>query len=302
MGLVIYLDRSEHSQQNAFSTNDDAMNKTMNDQERHNQLLELLERDQSKEAFQAVFKIFASWPDGVEKCKALVLADRALDAWDDSSRHLDSGRSYLYEGKKLAPIAYLIRSIEIYRREENGTKELWAIVKSEYVRNLRRLAILSSEVSSAAIKALSESPYLANLRHLAIRRTDLLTDAIESLLQARSLPNLKTLQLIDVCNLRRHLHLISQSIPFGNLREVDFSESLLGSEGAAILSQAPWLRFIETLELRGNFIRAEGITALARSPYIQALKTLDLSRNRMLGGAKEILLEMAKEKGIRLIV
>ena len=273
----------------------------MNDQDRRNLLLKLLKRNQSEATRRAIYELFAQWPEGAEKEKSLVFADQALDAWDDRLRHIDSSWGWLYDSDKLASVARLARAMSIYRREQYGSRDLWAIANSEHVRNLRYLTIVRSEVSSAAIKALSESPYLANLMHLEIRRT-VLGDDIEYLLRSRAFPNLKTLKLIDVCALRHRLHLISQSIPFSNLSEIDLSENSLWSEGAAILSQAPWLRSIEKLELRENGIHDGSIIALARSPYIQSLKTLDLSKNPITEAGKESLLEIAREKRIRLIV
>lgn len=274
----------------------------MDDLARYELLLELLEQHQSEPTWDAICELFASWPEGEEKAKALIVADQALSAWDDRLRHITSAWGYLYDDKKLASVVRLARSIDIYRQEEHGSRELRAIVNSEYVQNLKYLTVVRSELASPAIKSLSDSPYLKNLQHLEIRRTFLFSEDIEYLFQSSGFPKLRTLKLIDVGLKYDQLHALSKSIHFSNLKEIDFSDNLLKSEGLSILSQASWLLSIEQLELRGNHIEDDGIGAFTKSPYIKTLMLLNLSGNPVTDVGKKMLLDMANKKGFKLIV
>jgi hypothetical protein len=274
----------------------------MDDAARRDLLLELLEQNQSEATWLAICELLAAWPEGEEKDDALAVADRALDSWDDRLRRLSSAWRYLYAGEGLASLVRLVRSIDLYRREENGSHELWTIVNSERVQNLRYLTVYRSELASPTVRALSDSPYLANLQYLEIRRTSLFGEDLQYLLQAKGLPNLTSLRLVNVGLTHEHLHSINKSIPFSHLIDVDFSENLLGSEGLLVMAQAPWLMLIGQLVLRNNHIQDDAISAFIESPYIRALAVLDLSGNPVTAAGKKMLLDMANEKGIGLIL
>jgi hypothetical protein len=274
----------------------------MNDEARHKQLLELLKQGQSETTWRAIYDLFASWPEGEEKAKSLIVADQALSVWDDRLRHVFSAWGHLFVDEKLASVARLARSIEIYRREQYGSSNLWGIVNSEHAQNLKYLIVISSDLSRAAVKALSDSPYLTNLQHLEINRTFLFGESLEQLFQARGLPSLRTLKLVEVGLKPEPLKSLGQATHFSNLREIDFSVNLLKSEGLSILSQSSWLTSIEKLELRGNHIEDDGIIAFTKSPYLKALMLLDLSGNPVTEAGKKMLLDVANREGFKLII
>lgn len=293
---------SEFTFHNLLSYRSREQLRRMDDRARRELLLDLLGRGQSEAGWKAVCELFASWPEGDEKADALGVAERALDAWDDRLRSLDTSWRYLYDGEVLAPLARLARSIEIYRREEHGSRELYLVVTSGHVRNLKYLTVVRSELSSAAVKWMNESPHLANLRHLEIRKTHLSDGDIEQLFQSGAFPGLTTLKLIEVGLKPRQLQVLADSTPFPRLREIDFSQNLLESEGLTVLSGAPWLASVEKLELRQNYIQDEGAAALAKSPHVRALTLLDLSDNWLTETGKNLLLGLADRKGFRLVV
>jgi Leucine Rich repeat len=274
----------------------------MDDGARRALLMELLGRGQSEAVWVAVCELFAAWPEGQEKADALSAAEQALDSWDDRLRHVISSWGYLYEGGGLASLARLVRSVEISRREERGSGELYAIANSEHARNLKYLTIDRSELSGTSVRSLSDSPHLANLRHLKIRKTLLDDEDSEYLLQSRGLTGLRTLKLIEVGLKAAPLRAAAKSVPFTELREIDFSDNFIKSEGLSILSQAPWLASVEKLELRHNHIGDEGAAALAQSPHARALTLLDVSDNWLTEAGKNVLRGMADQKGFRLVV
>jgi hypothetical protein len=274
----------------------------MDDRARRELLGELLGRGQSEAVWDAVCELFAAWPEGQEKADALAAAEQALDAWDDRLRHVTSSWGYLYEGGGMASLARLVRSLDISRREERGSAELYAVANSGHVRNLKYLTIDRSELSSASVRSLSDSPYLANLRHLKIRKTLLYDEDIEYLLQSGGLTGLRTLKLIGVGLKAAPLRAAAASVPFTGLREIDFSDNFIKSEGLSILSQAPWLASVEKLELRHDHIGDEGAAALAQSPHARALTLLDVSDNWLTDAGKNVLRGMADRKGFRLVV
>lgn len=274
----------------------------LNDSSRQQLLQELLLKEPSENTWLAICELFAAWSEGTEKMRSLNAANQALEAWSDQLRHLSSSWRFLYNKKGLSSLALLVRSINLYRREEHGSQELWNIVNSELVQNLKYLTIFRSEITSIAFKSLANSPYLISLQYLEMRKMAVLQEDVEQLFQAKGLPNLKTLKLIDVGLTHDKLHCIRQSIPFLHLKEIDFSENFLGSEGLALLSQAPWLSSIQSFELRENNVRDDGVNVLVNSPYINALKLLDLSKNVITEAGKRILFDKAKEKGFKLIL
>jgi len=264
-------------------------------------LQELVRQDPEEVIWKAICELFAAWPEGEERKKGLMLADQALATWDDGLRHLSSSWKYLYQGEKLASLASIVRSIDLYRREEYGSRELWAIANSDFSQKLTFLTIFKSEIISNAFKAIADSPYLVNLKFLEIKKTIMSERDFELLLKNNRLSNLKTLHLIGVGLKHTWLHPISKSMPFKYLEEIDFSDNFLKSEGLAILSKAKWLASIQTLKLRDNYIQADSIIALAKSPYLKELKLLDLSGNPLTEVGKENLLDLAKEKGFKAI-
>ena len=274
----------------------------MGAQARRELLLELLGRGQAEKTWLAICELFASWPEGEQKAKNLVEADRALEAWDDRSRHLLTGWGYFYEGNKPASLVRLARSIELYRREEDGSVDLWAIAHSELFQNLKYLAVLRGELSPRSIKAFATSPHLTNLLHIEIRSTLLSEERFGQLFGATACPNLRTLILAGAGIKGGWLDPIRKSIPFSRIERLDLDGNFLQSEGLEILSQAPWLSSLQTLELRNNDIRDEGIGPLAASPYVGGLKLLDLSGNPLTEAGKKILLRLANEKGFRLVI
>lgn len=274
----------------------------MDDLARQELLQELLRQNPSEATWRAICELYASWPEGEEKAKSLLIADQALGAWDDRLRHLSSSWPFLYDGKQLSSLAPLVRSIKLYRREEHGNREIRTIVKSELAQSLTHLTVFRSELTNMSFKAIADSPYISRLQYLEIKKTVMSEVDIERLFQTKGLPNLKALKLIDIGLRHDWLHPISQLTPFASLESIDFSHNVLGSEGLIMLCHTPWLACIRILELRANYIRDDGIIALSKSRYLKKLKLLDLSGNPLTEVGKDFLLDMAKGKGIKLII
>jgi len=273
----------------------------MDDKERADLLEEVHRQGPSKETWEAIFELFALWPENEEKTRYLALAGRKLASWDDQLRFQTSANRYLYSGERLSSVASLVKSIDIYRREDLGSAELLAIAGSGHVR-LRRLGILRSEVSSPALHAMVESLYLAELQHLHLGKVLVRTDDVRRLFQSARFTGLRCLKLIDVGLTQKSLEGAQQSIVFGELRSLDLSHNILEDEGVLLLARAPWLRGIEQMELRHNHVTAAAIVTLLSSPFCQQMRRLDVSENRVSGEEPTTLMQLAGEKDITLIV
>jgi hypothetical protein len=273
----------------------------MDDRDRAELLAEILSKGPSKETWEAICELFALWPENAAKARYLDLAEQELSSWDDRLRFAQSDSGFLYDGERLSSLARLVKSIEIYRREQRGAAELYAIATSEYATRLTCLSIWRSEVSEAW-QALVESPYLANLQHLHISKTVVLDTDKRRLLQSSGFARLRCLKLIDVGLTHESLDCVRQSIPFPELCRIDFSQNILGNQGVVLLSQAPWLQGIERLGLRHNFVAAPAMQALLSSPFLRRMQAIDFSESPVTDPEKASLIELAQKSNIELIV
>jgi hypothetical protein len=272
----------------------------MNDDERARLLREILQRPPSEATWLALWELFATWPDGRSRTRYLEVALEMLATWPDKLRFMYSSNSLLYDGQGLSVLARLVRSIEIYRREEQGSGELFAIASSEYSAELTHLSILHSETNARAWQALVESTHLSNLRHLHISKTVLHESEVASLLLNSRLLRLQCLKLIDV-GLRRHgLETLQQPLPMRDLSAMDLSSNALGDDGMTALSQIPWLSQIERLTVRSNYIRAAGIRTLLSSPFCDRLQLLDATHSKVTETERNELVALAGTKNIDL--
>lgn len=274
----------------------------LNDKERADLFEEIFDKTPSEETWQAIFELFAFWPENEQKARYLSLAEQRLAGWDERLRFMWSHSTSLYEKEHLASVARLLKSIEIYRREEHGSTELLAIATSEYARQLTCLSIVRSEISKEAWQALVESPYLGNLQHLHVRKTVLGQDDIRHLFGSTSLTGLQCLKLIDVGLRGQWLYTAGKSLNFPELRSIDFSNNTLSDDGAFFLAQAPWLKSIQRLELRQNFITSQAMRELLCSPFCQQMNQLDLSENQVTDTEKMALRKLAEKKKIDIIL
>src|SRR5262245_50741270 len=109
-------------------------------------LTDLVAAGPSTEAWTAIYNLFAAWPENDSKQRHLDRATELLEAWDDRLRFAYSSNGFLYDGARLSSLARLLRSVEIYRREDRGAAELSAIASSEYAAGLTSLTIVHSDV------------------------------------------------------------------------------------------------------------------------------------------------------------
>lgn len=272
----------------------------MNDSDRARLLAEILRQPQSETAWQAILELFATWPNGASKAQHLDIALKALEAWPDKLRFIYSSNGLVYEGNRFSALARLVRSIEIHRREQQGSAELSAIASSEYSAELRWLSIDRSEIDSRAWQAFVQSRNFSNLRHLHVRKTVLGSANIQSLFQSAAFPRLQCLKLIDVGIRPQHLESLGRSLPFPESCALDLSSNALGDEGVTILSRAAWLAQIKRLSLRETYAGGAAIQALLSSRFCERMEELDAAGNRIAETEKQALLALARTRNIRL--
>lgn len=211
---------------------------------------ELVARPPSKDAWQMLWELFGAWPDGTAKDAALAATDQALAGWDDRLRFVTSAdRRLIDSGRRLSAAAVLVRSVEIHRREAEGSAELTALATSPQAGNLSFLSIVRSDIGSRAWQALVGSDPLSRLRHLHVTRTLLGREDVPRLFGSPGLANLHCLKLVDVGLTPQMLAAIPFPRGLPALRKLDLSGNALGDAGAAALLQAPWLQGIERLTL-----------------------------------------------------
>ena len=272
----------------------------MNDNDRARLVTEALQGPPSEASWQALWELFADWPDGTSKTHHLEIALRGLANWPDKLRLRYSSDGRLYDGMQLSRLARLVRSVEIYRRDQIGSGELFAIASSEYSADLKYLTIVQSEISSRAWQATLESSQLRGLRHLHVRRTVLSDSDIQRLFQSSLLARLECLKLIDVGLRLDRLEKMRQPASFPALAAMDLSSNALGDDGVTLLSQHPWLSQIKRLALRDNYIGTKGLRALLSSQFCERMEQIDATGNRVPGPERNELMAMAARKNIEL--
>jgi hypothetical protein len=265
-------------------------------------LAEILRRPASETTWQALWELFAASPTGQAKTENLDTAVKSLAAWPDQLRLTDSSNGLLYEGHGLSPLARMVRSMDVYRREQHGSAELSAIVSSEYVDGLCYLSITHSEIDGRAWQALAESPHLSNLRHLHISKTLLGASDMQRLFASGRFPRLRCLKLINAAVRPERIANLAHLEQFPELSAIDLSSNALSDDGIEMLSQLPEAPQIRRLSLRENYIGVRGIRMLISSPFCKSLQQLDVSENRATGQEKKELTALAASRNIILTI
>jgi Leucine-rich repeat (LRR) protein len=265
-------------------------------------LAEILRQPASETTWRALWELFAASPTGQAKTQNLDTALKSLDAWPDKLRLTSSTNSLLYEGNGLSPLARMVRSMDVYRREQNGSAELSAIVSSEYVDGLCYLSIIHSEIDDHAWQALAESQHLSNLRQLHISKTLLGASDIKRLFASDSFPRLQCIELIDAGVRPERIANLAHLERFPELSAIDLSSNALSDDGTEMLSQLPEAPQVRRLSLRDNFIGARGIRMLISSPFCKSLQQLDVTGNRVTDLEKKELTALAASKNIILTI
>lgn len=261
-------------------------------------LADVLRAGPSETAWQAIYELFALWPDSPAKLRLLEEADRELAEWDDGIRSADTASRALFQGAKLASLAHIVRSVSIYRRDDGGDDELEAVVTSEDAARLTRLTIVRSDIGQRVWQLFVDSPFLASLRHIHVTNTVLGGDVVRQILRSKRLPHLECLKLTKV-GLDAEAVRVTEPADFA-LRQVDFSRNVLGEDGAQALAQAQWLRSVGRLALSDNFIPEPAMRALLASPFLNSLKEIDLSGNATTDAERVRLTRLAEERQISL--
>ena len=270
----------------------------MSDAERIALFEEIVSRGPSRQAWAAVYELFDLWPDSAEKERQIDAACVALAAWDDRVREQPSEIATLYRGDRLSPLARLVRSIEM-RRRDSGARELHAIATSPEAAQLKRLAIHRSEIGHAW-QDLIAAPYLTNLEHLHVSDTGASDDELRRFLTSANLPSLRALGFTSMRVTPQVLRAIAHAIAFPALDALDLSGNYVRDEGADILGHAPWLARIEKLAIARNQVSGAGVIALLASPHVLRLRALDASGNRIAAADASAINARAQQLGIAL--
>ncbi len=265
-------------------------------------LSELLAEPPSERIWNALLELFVAWPEDADRGPALSAALVQLEGWPEALRTVSSAKGYLYRGKGLADLARLARSIALYRRDREGSREAIAIAGSPHVQRLTALNVVRCELDSQAWQALLCSVNLGSLRQLSIARCTLGEHVTRQLLQTAAFPALQSLILEGVGLTAERLGPVRQVIPFARLDLLDLSANPIGDAGADVLAQAPWLQGIRWLALREAFLSARSVKILLDSPRSRALCRLDISGNPLESAARAGLLTLAGGRGIELIL
>ncbi len=274
----------------------------MGDEDRGALLREVLDGSPSRETWQAVCELFASWPENEARRQHLELAEEGLAGWDDALRSLHSSSALLFDGQRLSSLAILVRTVRIYRREQKGSSELMAVAVSEHARRIASLSIIRSEISTEAWRAMTESPFLAGLRHLHVSGTVLHGGDIRRLMESSALARLESLELIDMGLTEARLEGARETMALAGLRHLDLSRNLLGDEGVLLLAKAPWLAGIQRLVLRRSHVTASGMTSLLQSPFARRITYLDLSENLVDGEERAALRKLAQDRRMKVLI
>lgn len=273
----------------------------MTDSDRADLLDRILRKPPSDNTWRDILELFVVWPEGEARLRGLEQAARALARWDDRLRSLTTSVGALFDGAHLSSLARIVRSIEIYRRDDSGPSDLRAVVASEEAAGLTRLGIVRSEIGDAW-QALLSSPHLAGLEHLHVANAVLDRDAIQGLLKSPALPRLRCLKLTDVGIRGAWLEAAPLATPVFELRRMDVSRNLLTDEGAGYLAESAWLGSVEHLTLRHNFIAEPGARALISSPFLRGMTQLDLSDNKVAAGDRAALKSLADARRVALVM
>jgi hypothetical protein len=263
---------------------------------------EIIRSGPSESAWLGICALFAAWPRSDARAKALGAASERLRHWDDAVRTLSSDWRDLYQGDQLSDVASLAATIVLYRRESTGSAEMMAIATSQWVRELRRLRIVRSEMNGVAWRLMIESPNLRNLRELAITNTTLGLGRLSQLFTSRAFPLLRSLEVSRMDITAGDVSLLAGGTPFPVLATLDLSGNILGDDGARSLSESQLLRQLEHLAVRANFLGLAGARSLVLATHAERLKSLDLSENKVPPTSVPELERLAAQRGMRLIV
>lgn len=274
---------------------------SMDDGDRKDLLDHILASGASEKAWSALCELFTAWPEGEAKERLLADADFRLKTWDDHLRHLSSAWRHLYAGGQVASIARLARYVSIYRREENGNRELRSIAGSPWFARLKYLTINNSTIYTGGWRALAQSAYLQNLAGLVLEGLILGTPDVAAIAAAPSWTKLTSLSLknsgIDSAKIKS---LLAARL-MNPLECLDLAHNLMDNAGAARLASSERAAQISRLKLRSNYIRDDGARALLESNTLKRLTDLDLSSNPISADAKQLLGPIAMERRIRLV-
>jgi Ran GTPase-activating protein (RanGAP) involved in mRNA processing and transport len=262
---------------------------SMGNQERFELLEELLQQPPEATVWGAICDLFAIWPEEREKEEALDYADAHLSDWDDALRQVSSSWNLLYSNGKISSLGKLIRSIELYRREENGDRELTCIADSPYFQNLKRLRIIRSEIYCGGCKALAHSPYLQNLTHLEIHRSEWLQDDFTALVNSSILESVTFLKLSQMDLKDEDVAALAHSPYLKNLTHLDLSLNRIEARDPKAIAQAPNFQKLKYLNLSSNRINDAGVRELRQLSYLENLEELNICDNRLSQEGKDLL-------------
>jgi hypothetical protein len=241
-------------------------------------LRDLLQRPPSPEIWEAICKLFASWPEGDARSQAITSADQQMSAWDEALRVVFANSGFLYTNGQIDEFGRLVRSLRMYRIDENVTDILRTIANSPYLQNLTRLSIYRcEEIDPEAFGDLARSPYLLKLKHLEIYRSSLgMSDTFYNFSPSTTIEEMRSQEMIPK---RLTFYDLMRSPIVANLHWLRLVSLSLRDWYIEVLAQSTFVQHVKHLDLDDNGIKAAGVGIIANTPRFQNLTYLSLSRN-----------------------
>jgi len=241
-------------------------------------LRDLLQQPPTPEIWEALCKLFASWPEGNARSQMLIRADQQMNAWDDALRVAFANSPILYTNGQINELGRLVRTLRMYRIDENVTAILKEIASTSYLQNLSRLNIhRCEEIDPEAFAHLARSPFLHKLQHLEIHRSDLgMNDSYYDFSPSSMVDQMRSLQIVPR---RVYFFDLMRSPVTARLRWLKLTSLYLKDWYVEVLTQTTFAPQLEHLDLGDNGITAKGVQFIANTPSFQTLTHLDLSQN-----------------------
>lgn len=271
----------------------------MNDTERMQLLSEILNSGQSELSWKAICELIFVWPENKEKDLAIDFANKHLSSWNDESRHVYS--SSIFSKGQIYSLAKIVRSVIIYKREENGNRELIAICESPFIKDLKYLVVNKSDIYIEGIRSLTTTRFLNNLISVSFESSTLTEDELTFLFSASNLTALSALRFKNAGLTAPRINLLLNSSLIRSVTSLNLSYNNLNDESALIIANCNHLGNLKILDLSNNFIRDTGAKALANSNYLNSLEQIIIIKNALTAAGMEYLTQISLNKKINIL-
>jgi hypothetical protein len=241
----------------------------ISDSERLAELRRLLSSGPSSHAFNQIMMLFFHWPRNEVRKEALSEANQKLSSWPDKLRTTLASR--YVDGKEVGDWAVLVRSIVIYRSEQNGPSDIARVTRSPFLSESTQFSILRCELPTAY---LARSVYLRSLTLLRISNTVILDPEFKELFASPTVEKLTHLDLNEHGLHNWNIEFLTTSKFAPHLCELVLTNCSLDNECAQTLAQASHMTALTLLDLRHNYIREEGKLALKNAKHLKHTQIL----------------------------